>query len=323
MKIEEKLYDYGIVPVVKIDDSTKAIPLAKALLNGGLPCAEITLRTVEGIAAIKNIADEMKDFCVGAGTVLTIEQASEAINAGAQFIVTPGFNPDVIEYCIGKGIPIFPGCSSPTDMERALSMGISTVKFFPSEPLGGVNYLKAVAGPYSSLKFMPTGGINEKNINSYLSFDKIIACGGSWMVKDELINNDKFDEITTLTKSALKTIMGFKLAHVGINTNSEEEALKAARKFSILFDLELKPGAASVFSGKYIECLCSPYLGKNGHIAFFTNNITRAMQYLERSGFEFNMESLKYDDKGKMIAVYLKEEIVGFAIHLLQNDEVS
>lgn len=319
MEMADNLFNAGIVPVVKIDDAANAVPLARAILKGGLPCVEITLRTEEGIKAIKNISDEMEDFCVGAGTVLTTEQVDASVKAGARFIVSPGFNPKVAAYCIDKGIPVFPGCSGPSDMEKAMEMGLSAVKFFPAEASGGLDFLKAVAAPYPKLKFMPTGGINEKNINNYLAFDKVIACGGTWMVKDELINSCKFGEITSLTKEAVKTIMGFKLAHVGINTETPGKALETAGKFSLLFGLEVKEGAASVFAGQDIECLCQKGLGEKGHIAFFTNNIKRAVNYLERSGFEISKETAKTNDKGELTAIYLKEEIMGFSIHLLQK----
>ncbi|MCL2564936.1 MAG: bifunctional 4-hydroxy-2-oxoglutarate aldolase/2-dehydro-3-deoxy-phosphogluconate aldolase [Defluviitaleaceae bacterium] len=319
MEMTDILFNAAIVPVVKIDDAKNAVPLAKAVQAGGLPCIEITLRTEEGIKAIKYIADAMPDFCVGAGTVLTTAQVDEALKAGARFIVSPGFNPAVAAHCIERGVPVYPGCTTPSDMEKAMEMGLSTVKFFPAEASGGLDFLKAVAAPYPKLKFMPTGGINEKNINNYLAFDKIIACGGSWMVKDELIGSGKFDEITALTKSAVKTVMGFKLAHIGINTETPEDALKTARKFSILFDLEVKEGEASVFAGADVECLCQKGLGEKGHIAFFTNNIHRAISYLEQSGFEISRETAKTDPKGKLIAIYLKEDIMGFAIHLLQK----
>lgn len=198
-----KIGQIGIVPVIAISDVEKAVPLAKALAAGGIPCAEITFRTAEGEEAIRRIAREVPEVLVGAGTVLTTEQADRAIDAGARFIVTPGFNPRVVDHCLAKGMPITPGCSTPSDMEQAIERGLEVVKFFPAEQSGGLAYIKAVAAPYSMLRFMPTGGISAKNLKEYLSFNKVLACGGSWMVRKELIDAGRFDEITRLCVEAV------------------------------------------------------------------------------------------------------------------------
>ncbi|MDR2901011.1 MAG: bifunctional 4-hydroxy-2-oxoglutarate aldolase/2-dehydro-3-deoxy-phosphogluconate aldolase [Treponema sp.] len=309
----------GIVPVIKIDDVEKAVPLAKALIAGGIPCAEITFRTAEGAEAIRRMAKECPDILVGAGTVLTTEQVDRAINAGAKFIVSPGLNPKVVAYCVKKNIPITPGCANPSDIEAALEFGLDAVKFFPAEQAGGLDYIKAVSAPYPSLKFMPTGGINAGNIVKYLSFEKILACGGSWMVSADLINEGQFDEITKLCRDAMKNVMGFSLAHIGINTDNENAALKAAKLFETMFGFESKMGNASVFAGDYVEMMKSRGLGANGHIAIATNTILRAKAYLERLGFTFREDSAKLDAKGKLKAIYLNDEIAGFAVHLLNR----
>mgnify|MGYP000925821421 FL=1 len=201
--ILKQIGDYGIVPVVKIDDAKDAIPLAKALKDGGLPVAEITFRTAAAEEAISNISKEFPELLVGAGTVLSVEQVKKSVNAGAKFIVSPGFNPEVVKYCIDNEIPITPGCSNPTDIEMALGFGLEVVKFFPAESFGGIKTLKAISAPYGMIKFIPTGGINVNNINDYLSFSKVLACGGSWMVKDELIKKGNFGEITRLAREAV------------------------------------------------------------------------------------------------------------------------
>ncbi|MEM1486350.1 bifunctional 4-hydroxy-2-oxoglutarate aldolase/2-dehydro-3-deoxy-phosphogluconate aldolase [Oscillospiraceae bacterium PP1C4] len=315
----EQLSKIGIVPVIKIDDVEKAVPLAKALAAGGLPCAEITFRTAQGEEAIRRIASEVPDVLVGAGTVLTIDQVDRAIDAGAKFIVSPGLNPKIVEYCVSKNIPITPGCANPSDIEQAIQCGLEVVKFFPAEQAGGIDYIKAIAAPYVNMKFMPTGGVSAANINNYLSFDRIIACGGSWMVKADLIDAGNFDEITRLCKQAVNTMLGFELAHVGINAENEEDALKAAKMFELMFGFTAKEGNSSVFADKYIEVMKTPFLGKNGHIAIGTNNIVRAIAYLERQGFAFNHDTVKKDAKGKFPAIYFKDEIAGFAVHLLQK----
>jgi len=317
--ILKKIGEIGIVPVVKIDDAKDAVPLAKALIEGGLPVAEITFRTSAAEQAIRNIVSALPGMLVGAGTVLNVEQVKRAVDAGAKFIVSPGFNPSVVDYCVSNGIPVAPGCSNPSDIEIALGYNLDVVKFFPAEAFGGLAALKAMSAPYGMMRFVPTGGISAENLNSYLSFDKVLACGGSWMVKDELIKKGNFEEITRITKEAVNLMLGFDLAHVGINAQSAEESLEIARKFSNIFNLPLKEGNSSNFAGTGIEVNKSSGLGKNGHIAIKTNNIGRAMAYLQRMGVEVDMSTAKGPEGGPIAAVYLKEEIGGFAVHLLQK----
>ena len=192
----------GIIPVVVLDDAKDAEPLGRALVQGGLPAAEVTFRTDAAEESIRIMAEKFPELLVGAGTVLTTEQVDRAINAGAKFIVSPGFNPKVVKYCLDKNIPITPGTQTPSEMEQALEMGLSVVKFFPAEPAGGLKMIKAVAAPYTTLRFMPTGGINENNVKDYLAYDRILACGGSWMVKGDLVKAGKFDEIEKLVRGA-------------------------------------------------------------------------------------------------------------------------
>lgn len=318
-QIIEQISKIGIVPVIAIDDAEKAVPLAKALVAGGLPAAEVTFRTAAGEEAIRRIATEVPDMLVGAGTVLTTDQADRAIAAGAQFIVSPGFNPAVTRYVIDKGVPMMPGTATPGEMEQAMSMGLDVVKFFPAEQNGGVAKLKALAGPYTTLHWMPTGGVNTKNLMDYLSFDKIVACGGTWMVKKDLIEGERWDEITRICREAVQTMLGFELKHVGINCADEAEAEKTAKTFCALFGLEYKPGNSSVFAGSAVECMKSPYLGKYGHIAIGTNSVDRAMYHLGLQGVTFNESTRKTDGKGKTKAIYLDGEVGGFAVHLVQK----
>lgn len=316
----EKLSKIGIVPVVKIDRAEDAVPLAKALCAGGLPCAEVTFRTAAAAEAIKAMTTNFPEMCVGAGTVLNAEQVDAAVEAGVQFIVSPGLNPRTVKYCMEKNIPITPGTSSPSDIEQAIELGLDVVKFFPAEQSGGLAKIKAMAAPYVNMKFMPTGGINAKNLTSYLDFNKIIACGGSWMVPGDLINAGEWDKIEQLTREAVQTMLGFELAHVGVNAENEEEAVKAANRFAFIFGMPAKAGNSSIFAGSALEVMKTPYLGKNGHIAIKTNYIERAVNYLETIlGVEFNQDSAKTDAKGALKAIYLKEEIGGFAIHLVQK----
>lgn len=317
--ILKKIGDLGIIPVVKIDDAKDAVPLAKALIKGGLPIAEITFRTAAAEQAIRNIATELPDMLIGAGTVLSVEQVKKAVDAGAKFIVSPGFNPVVVEYCVNNGIPITPGCSNPTDIEMALGYGLDVVKFFPAEAFGGLNTLKAISAPYGMMKFVPTGGIEVKNLNDYLAANMVLACGGSWMVKNELIKAGDFEEIVRLTKEAVTLMMGFDLAHIGINAPDADSSLEITKRMAVIFNMPLKEGNSSNFAGNGIEVNKSTGLGRNGHIAIKTNNIYRAISYLDRMGVEVDMSTAKGPEGGAIIAVYLKEEIGGFAVHLLQK----
>ena len=200
--IFEQFSKIGIIPVVVLDAAKDAAPLAKVLCENGLPCAEVTFRTAAAEEAIKTMSREFPDMLVGAGTVLTIEQADKAINAGAKFIVAPGLNPKIVQYCLDKSVPVTPGTQTPSEMEQAIELGLKVVKFFPAEPSGGLNMIKAVAAAYVDLKFMPTGGINAKNVRDYLAYNKIIACGGSWMVKKDLIAAGEWDKIGAMVREA-------------------------------------------------------------------------------------------------------------------------
>ena len=318
MDMIQKFASLGIVPVIKLNDPADAVPLCRALAKGGLPVAEITFRTAAAEESIRRVAKELPDVLVGAGTVLTVEQADKAMNAGAQFIVTPGFNPEVVGHCVEKGYPIFPGCPTTSDIEQAIRFGLKVVKFFPAEAMGGVATIKAVSAPYGDMLFMPTGGVNEDNLNTYLSFPKIIACGGSWMAKSDLIEAGAFDKIEEITRSAVRKMLGFELVHVGINCGNAEEASAVAKKFSALFGWPVKEGNSSDFAGAFIEAMKAPGRGRNGHLAVATNSVARAMAYLEAQGFAFDESSLKLKN-GKPAVVYLADDIGGFAIHLFQK----
>ncbi|MCQ2538174.1 MAG: bifunctional 4-hydroxy-2-oxoglutarate aldolase/2-dehydro-3-deoxy-phosphogluconate aldolase [Lachnospiraceae bacterium] len=308
----------GIIPVVKIDNAKDAAPLAKALCEGGLPVAEVTFRTDAAEEAIRIMSEQFPDMLVGAGTVLTTEQVDRAVNAGAKFIVSPGLNPKVVRYCQEKGVPITPGTSSPTDIEMALELGLDVVKFFPAEQSGGIAKIKAMAAPYTGVKFMPTGGVNAKNLKDYLDFPKIVACGGSWMVSGDLINAGNFDEIKRLTREAVNTMLGFEMKHVGINCENEAQALKTAEMFARFFGFEVKNGNSSVFASSSIELNKTPGPGKCGHIAIGTNYIERAIYHMQLQGFEFDMDSALYKND-KMVRIYMKDDFAGFAVHLVQK----
>ena len=206
MSIYEKIHECGIIPVIKLENPEKSVALGKALLDGGINCAEVTFRTATAAETIKRMSDAFPEMTVGAGTVLTTDQAQKAVWCGAQFIVSPGLNHKVVRWCIDRNIPVIPGIATPTELEADLDLGLTTVKFFPAEAFGGLKTLKAISAPYGNVRFMPTGGISLENMESYLSFSKIIACGGSFMVTGDLIEKEDYGKITELSRAAVDIV---------------------------------------------------------------------------------------------------------------------
>ena len=201
-----RVQETGVIPVVVLNDVKDALPLAKALVEGGLPCAEVTFRTAAAEESIRIIKENYPEMLLGAGTILTTEQVDRAVNAGATFIVSPGFDPEIVDYCISKNIPVLPGCITPSEVAQAVKRGLTRIKFFPAEQAGGLAMIKAMCAAYTTVKVMPTGGISAKNLGEYLSCDKIFACGGSWMVKGDLIKAGEFDKIKEMTAEAVELV---------------------------------------------------------------------------------------------------------------------
>ena len=314
----QRIGELGIVPVVKLDRAEDAVPLGQALIEGELPVAEVTFRTAAAEKSIRNLTENLPDLLVGAGTVLTRDQVKQAVSAGAKFIVTPGFNPSVVDYCIENSIPVTPGVNSPSQIEMALERGLDVVKFFPAEQSGGLPMLKAMSAPYGAVRFIPTGGIDPDNMVAYLAFPKVFAVGGSWMVKPELVTAGKFSEITRLAREAVFRMHGFELGHVGINCPDEGDAKGNASKAASLFGMELRDGGSSFFAGKAFEFMKSPYLGEKGHIAILCNDVARAEAFLKRKGISFLAETARIKD-GRTAAIYLDLSLGGFIPHLLQR----
>ncbi len=318
-KFQDQLECTGIIPVIKLEDTSKAVELATALRKGGINAAEVTFRAEGADKVISDMTKAFPDMLVGAGTVLTVEQCDAAIAAGAKFCVAPGLNPKVVKHCLDKGIPFAPGVANGSQIEQAMELGLDFVKFFPAEQAGGLPYIKSVSAPYSNMKFMPTGGVNENNLNNYLGFKKIICCGGSWIVPDKLVKAGDWDGITELCRAAVNKMLDFKLVHIGINCANEDEAKSTTADLAKMFGWEQKVGNSSVFAGSFVECMKSPFKGKNGHIAVSTNSVKRAVYQLQNLGVEVDMDSAKYDADGRMTVVYLKNEYSGFAIHLVEK----
>ncbi len=318
MTVLQELSLIGIVPVIKIDNAADALPLGRALLCGGLPAAEVTFRTAAAAEAIAAMSAAYPELLVGAGTVLTTEQVDAAVAAGAKFIVSPGLNPAVVRYCIEKGVPVVPGINNPTGIEQALSLGLTTVKFFPAEPSGGVKMIKAMAAPYGNVTFMPTGGIGPDNLHDYLSFSKIIACGGSWMVPPAMITAGDFAGITRLVREAVDTMLRLELCHVGVNCAEKAEADAAAATMKEIFSFPTDQREVCSFAGTGFEFMNEKGKGTMGHIAIRTASVERAVYHLSRRGVKFDESSARRDQNGKLKFIYLADEIAGFAYHLVE-----
>lgn len=319
MNVMEQLGLYGMIPVVVIDDIEQAIPLADALEKGGLPVMEITLRTEAGLAAIAMVRKAKPNFLLGAGTVLTMDQCKAAIEAGASYIVSPGFNHEIVTFCIDNHVDVVPGCVTPSEIDKALAVGLKIVKFFPANTYGGVNGCKALYGPYAStgVRFIPTGGTSPANLSDYVDKAFIHAVGGSWLAPSDAVKNGAWEKITDITKASIDQMLGFELAHVGINLGSESEALSLREKFNTIFGWDGKIGNSSVFSGD-LELLKSKGRGAMGHLAIRTNSVDRAIFYLARRGVEMDPTSI-VTKNGRATVAYLKDELGGFAVHLLQK----
>lgn len=318
MDVLSRLAAAGVVPVVVLDNAADAVPTAKAMVAGGIDVMEITFRTAAAADSIRAVAAEVPEMLVGAGTVLNLEQCKLAVECGAKFIVSPGYDEETVAWCVENGVAVTPGCVTPTEIMAALKHGLKVVKFFPANVYGGLNAIKALSGPFVGLKFIPTGGVNQQNLGEFVSNPSIHAVGGSWVCPKADIAAHNFDKITQLCAEARRGVMGFELAHVGINCESADESLAVCEELEKAFDFEVKTGNSSNFASTGVEVMKSVYLGKNGHLAVRTNKIETAIAELTKRGFAVDMDTAKY--KGdRMVAVYLKNEIGGFAVHLLQK----
>jgi 2-dehydro-3-deoxyphosphogluconate aldolase/4-hydroxy-2-oxoglutarate aldolase len=315
----KELYRIGIVPVVALEDAADALPLGAALKKGGVSAIEVTFRTAAAADAIRLLTREMPELLVGAGTVITKEQADAAIEAGAKFIVSPGFQPELVSYVLSKGVPMCPGTATPGEMEQAMALGLSAVKFFPAEQNGGAPMLKALSAPYRDLLFMPTGGVKLENLRTYLALDQVFACGGTWLATKDDIKAKAFDQITARTREAVKTMLNFRIKHVGINSKDAREAKKTATLLCSIFDFDYNDTELSVFTGSAVEVMKFMGRGSLGHVAIGADNVDRAEYYLRQRGFSFDESTRRVDASGRTTFLYLKDEIGGFAFHLTKN----
>lgn len=317
MDVLKRLAQSGVVPVVVLEDAKDAVPTAKAMLAGGIDVMEITFRTAAAADSIKAVAQECPDMVVGAGTVVNLEQCKLAVECGAKFIVSPGYDEETVAWCCDNGIPVTPGCVTPTEIMMALKHGLKVLKFFPANVYGGLSAIKSLAGPFGGVKFIPTGGVNAQNLAEFISSPYIHAVGGSWICPKADIAAGNFDKITALCKEARKSLLGFEVAHIGINTPDADAAMDVCKAFNDAFDFNVKQGNSSNFASTGVEVMKTMFKGANGHIAIRTNKMIPAIAEMERRGYELDMDSVK--DKNNIKAVYFKNEIGGFAVHLLQK----
>lgn len=317
MDVLKRLAQSGVVPVVVLEDAKDAVPTAKAMLAGGIDVMEITFRTAAAADSIKAVAQECPDMVVGAGTVINLEQCKLAVECGAKFIVSPGYDEETVAWCCDNGIPVTPGCVTPTEIMMALKHGLKVLKFFPANVYGGLSAIKSLAGPFGGVKFIPTGGVNAQNLAEFISSPYIHAVGGSWICPKADIAAGNFDKITALCKEARKTLLGFEVAHIGINTPDADAAMDVCKAFNDAFDFNVKQGNSSNFASTGVEVMKTMFKGANGHIAIRTNKMIPAIAEMERRGYQLDMDSVK--DKNNIKAVYFKNEIGGFAVHLLQK----
>lgn len=312
--LHRKIYESGIVPVVKIDNPDDAVPLANALSRGGLKVAEITFRTDAAEESIRRIRAEVPDMLVGAGTVLTKEQIDRAKAAGAEFLVSPGFNEKIVRYALDVQLPIIPGCNNPTAIEAALELGLTTLKFFPAEASGGLDMIKSLCAPYTNIRFMPTGGVNESNLSTYLAFPKIIACGGSWMVKDSLIRSSQFDEIERLTRNAVSKMLGLKLTGVRVCSGNEEKAKQEAESIAALFGWEIRKEGQEWTTDNLTICANDEVPS----LIISANSVDRARAFMEERGCKFDESTAVVNANGTLITIELEDSLLGFSI-ILKN----
>ena len=290
----KKLSEIGIVPVIAIENAELAVPLAKALSAGGLPAAEITFRTVAAEDAIRRIAQACPEIVLGAGTVLNADQCSRAIRAGAQFIVSPGYDQALVDQCLREGVTVLPGCGAVSDLARAVNSGLHAVKFFPAEQTGGLAFLRAVAPVFPQLRFMPTGGINLQNMREYLAFERVLGCGGTWMVKKELIHEERWDEITEICRAAVRTALDLRICSAG-------------------FD-----------AGKTVEQELAELLGwqkasTSEKLVVDTPDVDRAVYHLRRYGVEFDEAARRYDAQGRCCAALLRQPVQGLWCEIVRR----
>lgn len=315
-----RIAELGVLPVINIPKPELAVPLAEALIRGGIDAMEVTLRSDIALASLERIHAAHPEMLLCAGTVRAPAQAREAVAAGARCIVAPGMRADVAEVCAGLEVPYMAACVTGTEIETALDFGMNLVKFFPAEPMGGAAALKLLAGPYPQVRFVPTGGITMDNLGEYLSLKSVAACGGSFMAPADMVLREDWEGIAARCRRCMDVSLGFELLHVGINHDDARSAMETADRLKALFRQKTeRDGGKSVFGGPGVECMKMPYFWEKGHIAYATRSAERALAYFRRNGIPVMEETLKRNASGRLEFFYLQEQIGGFAVHVAER----
>lgn len=322
-KTMEMITDIGLIPQISLDDPADAEPLGRALVKGGIPLAEVVLHqdTSTSLKVIQILSKQVPDIIVGAGMIHTVDQARRAVKAGAQFIITPFFNPAVTRWCLvntANTVEIIPGITSPSDIERARNIGLTVYNFFP-EISGGMAALKTLSDLFEDIKFIPMGGIDRTVMNDYLDLPNVAAVTGNFMTPSNIIKNKNWDEITALCKKVFKQLLRFELGHIGLHADTHNHAEIITKDLCTLMLQNKCIRDDRCFVGSAIEVYDRSIPGSTGYICIDTRDIERAMAYYKRRGVTFDQEQCIKDETGKINIIYLKKEVHGLAIHLHQK----
>ena len=311
-----KVAEIGILPVIAVPSPEAAVPLSDALTAGGVPTIEVTCRNLWALDAVRAIRAAHPEMAIGVGTVLTEAQIAEAKAAGADFLVSPGFDPDIVRASLAADMPIVPGVVNPSQVTAAVKMGLKTLKFFPAEQSGGIAALTLLHGPFPDVKFVPTGGLTLGNIGAYLDKPFVAACGGSYMAKTADIVSGNWAKISETCRACMDISLGFSLAHIGINHAAADSALATTAAFAKLFRLPIRNGNSSAFAGTAVESMKHPFHGEKGHIGFAVRSVERALAWYKAQGVAVRAESIRRTaDGSRLQSFYLTDEIAGFAVH--------
>lgn len=317
MELLEQMRGSGLVPNVRLQRSEDALPVGLALCKASLPIFTVSFAQGAACDALRRLHAEMPEAVAGAYGVTGVDQAERAVDAGAALIVTCGFNTDVARYCVEREVPVLPGCATATDVETALAFGLGAGFFYPADAAAGLQTLDMLAAAYPRFRFV-AGGAAQDSLPAYLRHPAVLACMSDAITPTDVLESRDFARITALGLAAVQAMLAFSLAHVGVNSGSEEAAFRQAEAFCAVLGWPVRPGNSSVFAGKIVEFVKEPWTGEHGHIAVGVDDIDRAWWHMEKYGVVFDWENAKYKDD-KLAALYLREQIGGFAVHLQQR----
>lgn len=314
--------NHGIIPILTIEDAEDAVALAGAISAGGLDLAQINLQTGSAVDAMAKIKGKYPDMVLGAGPVTTVEEVGRAVDAGAEFVVCPGLSQEVAQHCTDNGILLIPACATASEVLQAISYGLTTVQFFPAATMGGNDTIRDLSSAFEQVRFIAAGGIKYDNLNDYSNNLKILACAGDWMADAKLIKSKQFDEITKRVRRSVYKVLNFQFAHFGINCDTAKEGYENIFKLADIFDLTLGDTGSSTYVGQHVEITKKPFKtkGPHGHIGYSSDNVSRAMFHLSKTGVEFDQNSYKYYNDRPFV-VYLVDQIAGFAVHIEEKND--